>query len=277
MTLLVETFTELGVTRLSRWIFNCYLIHDGGNGAPVAVDAGLPGVDNDLLQVMAEVGLDPTTLAAVFATHAHSDHVGGAPSLSLRSGAPVYLPQPVDDYLHGVKPRSPRPAAIARIWPTMLDQPFDGRGARDAIRGAQIAGYGTSAGMRWPKEHRPRFFPADGALPGAPDWHVIATPGHTDDSVAFWNPTTRTLLSGDAIISAGGLAWITPETVDDSAHTSTGERLRKLDVAHLLPGHGRPVHGQNVTATALTPACSPRRALALPVHLARCLTGRRAR
>jgi glyoxylase-like metal-dependent hydrolase (beta-lactamase superfamily II) len=107
VTLLIETFTELGVTRLSRWIFNCYLIHDGGNEAPVAVDAGLPGVDNDLLQVMAEVGLDPTTLAAVVATHAHSDHVGGAPSLSLRSGAPVYLPQPVDGYLHGVKPRSP--------------------------------------------------------------------------------------------------------------------------------------------------------------------------
>ncbi len=27
--LVVETMEQIGITRVSRWIFNCYLIHDG--------------------------------------------------------------------------------------------------------------------------------------------------------------------------------------------------------------------------------------------------------
>ncbi|PRC44768.1 MBL fold metallo-hydrolase, partial [Mycobacterium sp. ITM-2017-0098] len=40
MSLVIEHYRDLGITRLSRWIFNCYLIH--GNDSCVVVDAGLP-------------------------------------------------------------------------------------------------------------------------------------------------------------------------------------------------------------------------------------------
>jgi glyoxylase-like metal-dependent hydrolase (beta-lactamase superfamily II) len=79
-------------------------------------------------------------------------------------------------------------------------------------------------------------------LPGAPEWQILATPGHTDDSVSLWNPAARTLLSGDAVLTARGRVWHTPETVDPAAAQRTRERLEKLPVAHLLPGHGRAVH-----------------------------------
>ncbi|HXP32376.1 MAG TPA: hypothetical protein VN820_00090, partial [Acidimicrobiales bacterium] len=99
-------------------------------------------------------------------------------------------------------------------------------------------------------------------------------PGHTDDSLAFWHAGTRTLLSGDAVLSVGGRAWITPETVDDAASAETAARLRHLDVAHLLPGHGRPVHGERITATALGPGEGPSGWVAFCAGMARCLTGR---
>lgn len=59
-------------------------------------------------------------------------------------------------------------------------------------------------------------------------------------------------------MSVGGRAWTTPETVDDSASADTAQRLRHLDVAHLLPGHGRPVHGEGVTACARGPDEGPK-------------------
>jgi glyoxylase-like metal-dependent hydrolase (beta-lactamase superfamily II) len=274
MGLIVETFADIGVTRLSRWIFNCYLIHDGGAGRPVVIDPGLPGVADDLLPVLNRLGFDLGSLAALCATHAHSDHVGGAPTLNSRANARVHLPEPSRAFLEGSTPRTPRPKAIARTWPTAFDQPFDARGLADAARGSRVAGYGTGAGMRWPND-LPVGFLADGeALPGAPEWTVIATPGHTDDSTSFWHPRTRTLLSGDAVLSVNGHAWITPETVDDAASDKSADRLRQLDVAHLLPGHGRPVHGDGVTAKAIDPQQGPRGVLAFSKGLLRCVSGR---
>ncbi len=83
-------------------------------------------------------------------------------------------------------------------------------------------------------------------LPGAPDWEVLYVPGHTDDSLALWHADSAPLLSGDAVLTARGRAWFTPETVDDAAARRSERRLRVLRVEHLLPGHGRPVHGVDV-------------------------------
>ena len=276
MGVVVETIDAIGVTRISRWIFNCYLIHDGGDGAPVVIDAGLSGVVHDLVAVMDSLGLALPELAGIFATHGHSDHVGGAPALSAQSGAPICLPSRTLSYVAGEIPRSPSAAAIARIWPTVFDQPFDRRGALDAMRGAKVAGYGTSSGMRWPAERRLRPLVDGDCLPGAPAWQVITSPGHTDDSLSFWHPGTATLLSGDAVLSVDGRAWITPETVDDGLNADTAARLRRLDVAHLLPGHGRPVHGAAVTARAWAPDDHPRRLASVCGAVTRRLGGRGA-
>ena len=73
-------------------------------------------------------------------------------------------------------------------------------------RGTATAGFGTSRGMRW-RGPRPTHPLEDGAsIAGASAWTVINTPGHTDDSVAFWHNDSHTLLSGDAVITARGAA-----------------------------------------------------------------------
>ncbi len=237
MSLVVEEMPDLGITRLSRWIFNCYVLH-GGDGA-VVVDAGLPQVASDLAMVLDRLG---GTLHAVVATHGHSDHVAGAAELAARHRAPIWLPVNTLTYLDGAKPRTPTPSRVARIWPTLIDQPLDRVGVAGLLSGARVAGYGTAAGMRWTGPP-PGGGLADGQpLPGAPNWMVLNASGHTDDSIALWNPTTRTLLSGDAVLTARGKAWHTPEIVDAVSAAATRKRLEELPVAHLLPGHGRPVH-----------------------------------
>ncbi|HVF32075.1 MAG TPA: MBL fold metallo-hydrolase [Acidimicrobiales bacterium] len=260
MALVVETIPSIGVTRLSRWIFNCYVIHDRGDGSVLVVDAGLPGAVDDLRAVLPTLGLALGAVTAVVATHSHSDHVAGVPALVEATGAAVHLPRPADDWVAGrSSPRSPGPSDIARIWPTVLDQPFDARGAAGLAAGSRTAGYGAGTGMRWPAALAFDVLGDGEPLPGAPTWTVLAAAGHTDDSVAFWQASTGTLLSGDAVLTVDGRAWITPEAVDPVARDETDRRLRSLPAVHVLPGHGRPVSsaGGDALARALGPGEGP--------------------
>ncbi|OBH31882.1 MBL fold metallo-hydrolase [Mycobacterium sp. E342] len=237
MGLVIEEMPELGVTRISRWVFNCYVIHNNGNA--IVVDAGLPSAAADLAPVLDRLG---GHVHAIVATHGHSDHVAGAARLAAKYAAPIHLPAVTMKYLAGERPRTPSAARVARIWPTLIDQPLDRVGVAGLLSGARSAGYGTAAGMRWSGSPPARALADAEPLPGAPDWLILATAGHTDDSIAFWNPLSRSLIAGDAVLSARGRAWHTPETVDDNAAARTRERLEKLPAAHLLPGHGRVVH-----------------------------------
>jgi glyoxylase-like metal-dependent hydrolase (beta-lactamase superfamily II) len=102
--------------------------------------------------------------------------------------------------------------------------------------------------MLWSGPEPAGGFAVGQPLPGASAWTVLGAPGHTDDSIALWNDTTRTLLSGDAVLSARGRVWLTPEIVDADAARDTAARLQRVPAAHLLPGHGRPVHVDPVWA-----------------------------
>ncbi|MEE6176608.1 MBL fold metallo-hydrolase [Mycobacterium sp. 050134] len=230
---------ELGVTRISRWIFNCYVLHNDGEA--IVVDAGLPSATEDLAPVIGRLG---GRVRAVVATHGHSDHVAGAAAVAAKYGAAIHLPTVTMTYLAGERPRTPTAARVARILPTLMDQPLDRIGVAGLLSGARSAGYGTSAGMRWSGPAPASSLADEDRLPGAPEWLVLAMPGHTDDSIAFWNPLSRTLIAGDAVLGARGRAWHTPETVDDVAAANTRKRLQTLPVAHLLPGHGRAVHAE---------------------------------
>ena len=61
MSLVIEPMPDLGNTRVSRWIFNCYVIHDGDDG-PAVVDAGLPRTLDDVEPVLNEL---PGSLSAI--------------------------------------------------------------------------------------------------------------------------------------------------------------------------------------------------------------------
>jgi glyoxylase-like metal-dependent hydrolase (beta-lactamase superfamily II) len=48
-------------------------------------------------------------------------------------------------------------------------------------------------------EERARELPADGVVPGVPNWRWIYTPGHTLGHVCLFRPEDRVLLAGDAL------------------------------------------------------------------------------
>lgn len=239
---------DCGVQHVSTWIFNCYVVEDGGAGRPFLVDAGLRSLSARALTRLRSLGKEPEQLVALVATHGHTDHVSGFPWLAKESKAPVYFPEKVQDYLRGEEPRHPGLRALLKITPVFFSQPFSFSSLLELAKASGSAGYGPGPFV-YPTT--PSGFLSDGAtVPGAPAWKVFSARGHTDDSLCFYNETTRTLLSGDAILTCDGRAWFTPELVDGAAASATEERLRSLRVDYLLPGHGVPLRGKDLLRDA---------------------------
>ena len=78
-------------------------------------------------------------------------------------------------------------------------------------------------------------------LPHHPDWRVIASPGHTPESICLYNPFTHELLCGDTVITVEGGAPLLRGATDRRQLEDTLRVLRSLEVYYLYPGHGRPI------------------------------------
>lgn len=239
----------------SRWIYNCYVIPDGGAGTPLVIDVGVPSHGHAVAGWLAHSGLDlaggpESGSVTIAATHLHADHVAGLPAATAACGGPteVLLPERGRAYAAGEVPRTPGPRAVARILPVMRSQPFSFGALAESARGPRV-GYGIGA-FALPVE-APTWVADGDRLAGAPEWVAVVAPGHTDDSTAYYHEDTRTLASGDAVLTVGGRAWFNPEYVDGAASAETEDRLRSLRVDVLLPGHGVPLVGRDLLAHAL--------------------------
>ncbi|MEV6488345.1 MBL fold metallo-hydrolase [Actinoplanes sp. NPDC051633] len=71
---------------------------------------------------------------------------------------------------------------------------------------------------------------------------IIGTPGHTAGHVSVFDPSTGTLVAGDALRTTDGLAGSDPQYTADAAQAAASiKRLAALDVKTILPGHGDPL------------------------------------
>ena len=74
-------------------------------------------------------------------------------------------------------------------------------------------------------------------------WRVLASPGHTDDSICLHDAKGRALLSGDVVLGVFGRAVFNPFFAFDEDQARTERRLKALKVRRVFPGHGLPVAG----------------------------------
>ncbi len=88
---------------------------------------------------------------------------------------------------------------------------------------------------------------ADGdRVPLAPgkagDWtlRAVHTPGHAPGHLCFLHERTRSLLTGDHVPGGAGTVIIDPPEGDMAEYIASLERLARLDLACLFPGHGSP-------------------------------------
>jgi glyoxylase-like metal-dependent hydrolase (beta-lactamase superfamily II) len=154
----------------------------GPQGA-VLVDAGLAGDADDVLRLLAAAGVPAAEVDAILVTHAHHDHVGALRPLLAATGAQIHVPAGAQRWL--LDPES-HLDEFALHEPALVGPDHDAvREVRGTIAGPVPAHALTGrTGGEWVQ-------PAVLALDAA---------GHATEELAYWLPSERTLILGDALI-----------------------------------------------------------------------------
>jgi glyoxylase-like metal-dependent hydrolase (beta-lactamase superfamily II) len=206
----------MSVNRVSRFGFvNCYLVEE--EDGLTLVDTMLPRSAKPILAAAERIGKPITT---ILLTHAHTDHVGSV------------------DQLHAALPEAA--VVISERDSRYLDKvmTLDPGEPQAKLRG----GYsGTKT--------KPMRTVTPGERVGSLE--VVASPEHTPGHVSFLDVRDRTLYSGDAFSTLGGVATaakarpLFPLVVAATWHKPTAlesaRALRGLEPSRLAPGHGKVV------------------------------------
>ena len=204
---------SLGFDLTDEYDCNVYLL-DGGSGAAL-IDAG---GGRDVLSIMKIIeggGVPLDRVRYLLLTHAHADHAGGAARLREGLGLQVLIARDVAEFLR--------------------------RGEEKGIA-LDVA---REAGL-YPQDFRFQACPVDGELEegqkvivGDCELLVMETPGHAAGCLSFLmeKEEQQYLFSGDTIFFGGRIVLQNAPDCDLQAYIRTIERLSKLSVDLLLPGH----------------------------------------
>ncbi|HEV2579248.1 MAG TPA: MBL fold metallo-hydrolase [Ktedonobacteraceae bacterium] len=225
---------------------NTYVIDDG---QLVVVDPGSELNVQQLLTYLRDfLRRDPGEIDLVALTHLHPDHTAGLRMLRQASRAPVA-------------------ASIVARWLAQSDTDEtqrEGRNLAEIVSGtsvfvgnmfSQVRLSGTlhrldnvSSNYQRQAELVDLWIEDVHGLPGHPDWRVIASPGHTPDSLCFYNPFSYELICGDTLITLDGGAILVRGGTNRHKLQQTLQTLQSLKVYYLYPGHGRPILAQRALA-----------------------------
>ncbi|MDA8123955.1 MAG: MBL fold metallo-hydrolase [Deltaproteobacteria bacterium] len=229
-------------------IAQTYLIVDENDGMMV-VDVGSVGAARAVEDFCVHTLMRSLqAIRIIAATHFHIDHIGGiAALLSKCSPKTVVLFHPlVKAYLKAHRPLSPMRNWVTGLFPTLIAGGFFG------IRKWSDLAFDGPAGVPLPffcdcqrvsYWGRIRYLEGN-RLPrsriGFGGWEVIAAPGHTEDSVVFYNEASGELITGDLILGRqDGRGYVNRFCWDEGQSQRTFSALAEtLRVRIIFPGHG---------------------------------------
>ncbi|MGK4580109.1 MBL fold metallo-hydrolase [Kitasatospora sp. HPMI-4] len=188
------------------------------------IDTGVAGSGPAIAEAIRGLGRDPGELRRVLLTHCHEDHTGSAAEIGgwneglvqvmahrmdapvIRGDQPMLLPV-FDD----------APAWERELWAAKPDLPAVPPARVDVeLSEGDAVGFGGGA-------------------------RVVAVPGHTDGSAAFYLPGPRVLFTGDAVANVAGRTMLGVFNRDRARAIESLHRLAGLDARVAVFGHGEPI------------------------------------
>lgn len=180
---------------------NCSLVWCDATRDAAVIDPG-----GDLDDVLTEAERRGLTLRAIWLTHAHIDHAGGAGELAQRLGVPIIGPHPGDQFWIDGLPQQ------ARMFGFAPAQPF--------------------APTRW-------LHDGDTVQVGQCTLQVRHCPGHTPGHVVFYSPEAKRAFVGDVLFAGSIGRTDFPGGNHQQLIDSITQRLWPMgDDTVFIPGHG---------------------------------------
>jgi glyoxylase-like metal-dependent hydrolase (beta-lactamase superfamily II) len=219
-------------------IVHSYLLRDGAGWTVIDTGLNYPPGQAAWQAAFDELGIAPTEIRRIILTHAHPDHYGMAGWLAEQSGAQVQL--------------APLEQAFARTaWREGAANEqaivgfFRARGMPAGLAEQIRHSMAETRAMTWPWPATSTIEPGACLQIGDRRFHLIATPGHSDQHLVLYCAEERLLLCGDAVllkITPNISLWPhgRPDPLADFLRSL--DQLATLQVDLALPGHGPLIH-----------------------------------
>ena len=177
---------------------NSYVIK---NDLTVIIDPGSTQFLSPLIQDLQQDGIEVKDIDIITNTHLHGDHCGANEALKQISGAKI-LSHPLQKQFYSVA----------------------------VIETAKFFGFP-------PIEFEVDSYIENNKLDtGDIEFELIPSPGHSPDSICFYNQKDKILICGDVIFAGNiGRADLPGGNADELKHSI--EELAQLEISYLLPGH----------------------------------------
>ncbi len=186
---------------------------------------------------------------AIIYTHNHVDHILGAEVFAPEGGVPVYAHETTARLVERIvsKMRTVTDMRGMRMFGSFLD-------------GEGIVNCGIGPFLRYDSDSTIGYLPPTRTFSdtltdtvAGIEFELVHAPGETDDQIFVWLPRERVLLCGD------NFYWAFPNlyTIRGTPYRSLQQWYRSIDrirdrrPEYLVPGHSRPVIGQERIETVL--------------------------
>lgn len=251
---MIQFYPELNLCRISRRIYNCYILNYNNDLPPIIIDAGIRSQTNFILQVLHQFKKKTGRLTC---THFHVDHISGMPSLYRKYPHPleVLFHKQVYQYTQGkVQPFPPSIKLLYVALSVWAEQEPADKSKWDFVVDTLSGFVHLFGGVPYiiPKCPFPveYWWNTSGPIPETEGWEVLFTPGHSEDSLCFYHPKKEALISGDTLLTTRNRAWFNPYHADTKAMRQTEQFLRNVPISILFPGHGPVLEGEHLTQKA---------------------------
>jgi len=222
---------------------NTYLIQD--RDCLVAVDVGTSAAAKQIQRYLSHRCIDASSLKMVTATHFHIDHVAGIPKLvELFPETNVCFFTMVGGYLSRKDKICLFPPSLwlKGLLPVFMALENHIKNTAAALMSDAVAIPLPLLRMRLPSHYTAKCTLKQGKqIPSLANWDLIETPGHTHDSICFYNREEKTLISGDTILNLKGCGELNTFCCDGNAIKESFKKLSRLSIKHIYPGHGEPL------------------------------------
>jgi glyoxylase-like metal-dependent hydrolase (beta-lactamase superfamily II) len=213
-----ELTPQLYRLRLGR--FQAYVWRD--DDTVTLIDTGEAGAAPTIAAALRELGSAPSDVGRVVLTDFHDDHAGAAAQIRTWGDVEVVAHAADAPVLRGDQ-AGPLPnltdfeRALQEQVATGL-QPAPAVDVDVEVRDGDVVPFGGGA-------------------------HIVATPGHTDGSIAVHLPAHGVLLTGDVAAEHAGEVILGVFNLDRNDTARSFHRLAELDADVVAFGHGEPVVG----------------------------------
>jgi glyoxylase-like metal-dependent hydrolase (beta-lactamase superfamily II) len=208
-------------------ILNVYVIKNGSSAA--VIDTGMGDVSSNqfLINGIEEIGLRRSDVSLLINTHEHVEHFSGNCELAKETGAQITSHRIAKGYIENPSRR------LADMG--LLDM-LPESGAAQLRRMGELFRAIKPSVVAKTVEDGDVIVPVEGMK-----LRVIHTPGHAEGHICLYDEERKVLFSGDQILGSGTPyigKWPDGSNGDMDDYLASLERLKKLNMKLMLPGHG---------------------------------------